>query len=119
MLSVRRPTGASGGGGIALGWLVTKPSDDEIVGHNGGTGGYRSFIGYDAKTRVGVVVLSNTSTASGGDDIGIDLLDSHLLLLPPPKEHINGSITHHLITRPLHFRPYPAAQIPARQAQSR
>ena len=87
MLSVRRPTGAPGLGEIGLGWLITKPSDDEIVWHNGGTGGYRSFIGYDAKTRVGVVVLSNTFTGSGVDDIGMHLLDSHVPLLPAPKEH--------------------------------
>ena len=87
MLSVRRPTGTPGTGEIGLGWLITKPSDDEIVWHNGGTGGYRSFIGYDAKTRVGVVVLSNTFTAAGVDDIGMHLLDSHAPLLPAPKEH--------------------------------
>ena len=87
MLSVRRPTGAPGGGEIGLGWLITKPSEDEIVWHNGGTGGYRSFIGYDAKSRVGVVVLSNTFTGSGVDDIGMHLLDSHVPLLPAPKEH--------------------------------
>ena len=87
MLSVRRSTGAPGGGEIGLGWLITKPSEDEIVWHNGGTGGYRSFIGYDAKSRVGVVVLSNTFTGSGVDDIGMHLLDSHVPLLPAPKEH--------------------------------
>jgi CubicO group peptidase (beta-lactamase class C family) len=87
MLSVRRPLGGPKGGEIGLGWLITKPSDDEIVWHNGGTGGYRSFVGYDAKTRVGIVVLSNTFTAAGVDDIGMHLLDSHAPLLPAPKEH--------------------------------
>ncbi|MGO8731300.1 MAG: serine hydrolase [Terriglobia bacterium] len=87
MLSVRRPTGAPGLGEIGLGWLIIKPSDNEIVWHNGGTFGYRSFIGYDAKTRAGVVVLSNTFTATGVDDIGMHLLDSHSPLLPAPKEH--------------------------------
>ena len=87
MLSVRRPLGDAKGGEIALGWLVTKPANDEIVWHNGGTGGYRSFIGYNPKTRVGVVVLSNTSTATGGDDIGMHLLDAQSALLPPPREH--------------------------------
>jgi CubicO group peptidase (beta-lactamase class C family) len=48
----------------------------EILWHNGGTGEYPSFIGYNAKTRVGVVVLSNTFTGSGVDDIGMHLLDS-------------------------------------------
>lgn len=87
MLSVRRPTGAPGGGQIGLAWLITKSADDEIVWHNGGTGGYRSFVGYDAKTRVGVVVLSNTFTGAGIDDIGMHLLDSHAPLLSAPKEH--------------------------------
>lgn len=87
MLSVRRPTGTPGLGEIGLGWIIAKPSDDEIVWHNGGTGGYRSYMGYDLKTRVGVVVLSNTFTAAGIDDIGTHLLDSHVPLLPVPKEH--------------------------------
>ncbi len=90
MLSVRRPTGNPGLGEIALGWLVTK--GNAIVWHNGGTGGYRSFIGYDAKARVGVVVLSNTFTASGVDDIGMHLLDPHAPLLTPPKEHREAAI---------------------------
>jgi CubicO group peptidase (beta-lactamase class C family) len=85
MLAVRRSTG--GPGEIGLGWLVTKPSDNEIVWHNGGTGGYRSFLGFEPKTGAGVVVLSNTFTAAGIDDIGMHLLDSHVPLLPPPKEH--------------------------------
>jgi len=87
MLSVHRPTGAPRAGEIGLGWLIAKPAEEEIVWHNGGTGGYRSFIGFDAKTRVGVVVLSNTFTISGVDDIGMHLLDAHVPLLPPPKEH--------------------------------
>ena len=32
-------------------------------------------------------MLSNTFTGSGIDDIGMHLLDSHVPLLPPPKEH--------------------------------
>src|SRR5208283_1447068 len=44
-------------------------------------------MGYDAKTRAGIVVLSNTFTGSGIDDIGMHLLDSHVPLLPAPKEH--------------------------------
>jgi CubicO group peptidase (beta-lactamase class C family) len=87
MLAVRRPTGAPGLGEIGLGWIVVKPSENEIVWHNGGTGGYRSFVGFEPKAGVGVVVLSNTFTAAGIDDIGMHLLDPHAPLLPPPKEH--------------------------------
>jgi len=92
MLSVRRSTGGPKGGEIGLGWLITKPADDEIVWHNGGTGGYRSFVGYNPKTRVGIVVLSNTFTGAGVDDIGTHLLDSHAPLLPAPKEHKEFSV---------------------------
>jgi serine-type D-Ala-D-Ala carboxypeptidase/endopeptidase len=84
MLSVRRPTGL---GEVALGWIIGNRSGHSIVWHNGGTAGYRSFLGYDAGTRVGVVVLSNTFTAAGVDDIGMHLLDPHIPLLPPPREH--------------------------------
>ncbi len=84
-LATRRPTGMPTME-IALGWHVLKtPSGAEIVWHNGGTGGYRSFIGFDPKKRAGVVVLSNRSTMAGVDDIGRHLLDPSLPLLEPPK----------------------------------
>lgn len=84
-LATRRPTTAPAME-IALGWHVFKsPSGAEIVWHNGGTGGYRSFVGFDPKKGAGVVVLSNRSTAAGVDDIGRHLLDPSLPLLPPPK----------------------------------
>ena len=87
MRAVRRPTGTPSLGEIGLGWLIVKPSSYEIVWHNGGTGGYRSFVGFVPSMRVGVVVLSNTFTATGVDDIGMHLLDSHAPLMPPPKQH--------------------------------
>jgi CubicO group peptidase (beta-lactamase class C family) len=87
MLAVRRPTGSPRLGEIGLGWLIVKPSNHELVWHNGGTGGYRSFVGFAPNARVGVVVLSNTFTPTGVDDIGMHLLDSHAPLMAPPKEH--------------------------------
>ncbi len=70
----------------------------EIAGHNGGTTGFRSFVGYDPKERIGVVVLSNASTPSGVDDIGLHLLNpkSPLANPEPPKQrteiHINPEL---------------------------
>jgi CubicO group peptidase (beta-lactamase class C family) len=83
-LKVHRPTG-SGGMDAALGWLIFTPN---IVWHNGGTGGYRSFIGFNPEARVGVVVLSNAETAIGVDDIGHHLLDpkSPLVQIRPHHE---------------------------------
>ncbi len=84
MLAVRRPTGMPGTE-IALGWHVTTRDGQEVIWHNGGTGGYRSFIGFDPKSRIGVVALSNTSTAAGVDDIGRHLLNTSSPLWTPPK----------------------------------
>jgi serine-type D-Ala-D-Ala carboxypeptidase/endopeptidase len=86
MLETRRPTGTSGLE-IALGWHISTRGDKQIVWHNGGTGGYRSFMGFDPKTKVGVVLLSNVSTPVGVDDIGRHILDPTLPLAGPPKEH--------------------------------
>jgi D-alanyl-D-alanine-carboxypeptidase/D-alanyl-D-alanine-endopeptidase len=89
MLEVRRPAGQIQ---IGLGWLLISTDGREIVWHNGGTGGFRAFVGYDPKERIGVVVLSNASTPNGVDDIGFHLLNSKLPLANPeppehPKEH--------------------------------
>ncbi len=78
MLKNRRDTGQ---GEIGLGWFVEKRQGAEIVFHGGNTGGYRSFIGYDPNARVGVVVLSNTGTGAGIDDIGMHLLNARSPLL--------------------------------------
>src|SRR5262245_57007498 len=86
MLKTRRPTGRPDLE-IALGWHILTGNGKEIVWHNGGTGGYRSFMGYDAAARIGVVALSNAQTAVGVDDIGRHLLDVSLPLAKPPEQH--------------------------------
>src|SRR5262245_50310660 len=82
MLSVRHRTGTPGME-IALGWHIFSRCGDDIIWHNGGTGGFRSFMGYDPKARVGVVVLSNAETTIGVDDIGRHLVDPKVGVLPP------------------------------------
>ncbi|MBC8166659.1 MAG: serine hydrolase [Bryobacteraceae bacterium] len=84
MLATRRP--AIGGAEIGLGWMIAKSGSAEIVSHGGGTGGFQSFVGFDPKARVGVVVLSNTQGMPGIEDIGRHLLDSNFPLTPPRKE---------------------------------
>ena len=78
---------------IALAWIVPKVEGHEIYWHNGGTGGYRCFMGYDAKTRVGVVVLSNMSTNVGVDDIGLHLLNPAAPLAKLPALSLHKEIT--------------------------
>ena len=84
-LAPRRPTGITGLE-VALGWHIKASPIGDIIWHNGGTGGYRTFMGFDPKARVGVVVLTNAATEGGGDDIGFHLL-SGSPLKPPPVEH--------------------------------
>jgi serine-type D-Ala-D-Ala carboxypeptidase/endopeptidase len=86
MLKVRRPTGMPGLE-IALGWHIRTIDDKEIVWHNGGTGGFRSFMGFDPSARTGVVALSNTFTTTGVDDMAMHLLDAKSPLAPPVKQH--------------------------------
>ena len=88
-LAVRRPT-PNPGMTVALAWHIVAPPDrDAVIWHNGGTGGYRTFMGFDPKTRVGVVVLTNASTSRGGDDIGLHILTGQPLAPAPkpPVEH--------------------------------
>lgn len=69
---------------IGLAWhILARPGGAGIVWHNGGTGGYRSFTGFDPVRKVGVVVLTNANI--GADDIGFHLLDEALPLQPLPK----------------------------------
>ena len=80
MLQPRHPAGAPGLE-IALGWHIVAANGQTIVWHNGGTGGYRTFMGFDPEARTGVVVLANASSPAGPDDIGRHLLDPKSPLL--------------------------------------
>lgn len=55
---------------IGYGWHIR---DENIVWHNGGTGGFRSFAGFDKTKNKAVVILTNST--SGADDLGFHLLD--------------------------------------------
>ena len=51
---------------IGLGWVVADDGERRFVWHNGATGGYSSFIGFDPEAREGVVVLSNSVISVDG-----------------------------------------------------
>ncbi len=57
---------------IALCWHIWKKYSTELIWHNGGTGGYHSFVGFLPASRRAVVVLSNS--ANSIDDIGLHWL---------------------------------------------
>lgn len=79
----RRPTTIPGMR-IALGWHVRDKAGQQIVWHNGGTGGFRTFFGFDPASGANTMVWSNTS--SSVDDIGLRMLDSTTRLRPTPPQ---------------------------------
>jgi CubicO group peptidase (beta-lactamase class C family) len=73
-----RETAGSPSMQVGLGWHIRTGDDRQVVWHNGGTGGYRSFAGFLHDRSVGVVVLTNTNISA--DDVGFHLLDPSLPL---------------------------------------
>jgi CubicO group peptidase (beta-lactamase class C family) len=89
MLNVRRPGGMQPSTQIALAWNVYVDDEQEVAWKNGSVGGYRSFIGFDPKVRLGIVALANAQTPVGVDDIGLHLLDPHIPVnLYVPKNQV-------------------------------
>jgi hypothetical protein len=60
-----------------------------MLWHNGGTGGFRSFLGFVPDTSVGVVVLSNS--ARSVDAIGFRILES-ISRTPQPQAASAGEL---------------------------
>jgi serine-type D-Ala-D-Ala carboxypeptidase/endopeptidase len=84
MALAQRERADAGGARIGLNWIsVHPPGGDTIVWHNGGTGGYRTFIGLQPSRKRAVVVMTN-SGGPGADDIGMHLLNPALPLAPRP-----------------------------------
>jgi CubicO group peptidase (beta-lactamase class C family) len=83
--AVQTQTGTPGMA-IALGWHLLNHHEAEIIFHDGGTGGFRSFLGFVNQKRLGVVVLSNSE--NDVDDIGLHLLEPRYSLAKchPPRQ---------------------------------
>jgi CubicO group peptidase (beta-lactamase class C family) len=113
MLRFRRSMGQ---GEVGLAWFSRVDDGVEIISHEGSTGGYRAFIGYDPKARVGVVVLSNTGTGAGIYDIGIHLLNPSTPLLSadelkPPKVRTEIAVDMGLLDRYTGRYQFPSRQM--------
>ncbi len=57
-----------------LGWIRFESTAGDIVWHNGGTGGYSSFVGFNARTGEGLVVLANVSDFDEVTSSSLDFL---------------------------------------------
>jgi CubicO group peptidase (beta-lactamase class C family) len=69
--AVRVPTGRPDMS-VGLNWHIRRVGDQDVVWHNGGTGGYRTWLGLDTKRRRAAVILTNSQLAN--DDLGYELL---------------------------------------------
>lgn len=68
----QEPVAEYPGGQMGLGWHIDKTEGAllgvwDIIWHNGGTGGFRSYMGYDPATKRGIVVWANQSS----DDLDV------------------------------------------------
>ena len=75
---------------VGMAWHILKTPGSVVVWHNGGTGGYRTFMGFDEAKRIGVIVLSNSSISV--DDVGFHLIDPAVPLSKPPVARVAKSI---------------------------
>ena len=57
-----------------LGWVWTRTKEGWVMWHNGGTAGFRTFLGVDLERDNAVVVLLNRFSLAGGDLAGRRLL---------------------------------------------
>lgn len=72
---------------IAMHWMIAQLNGRSFLAHEGGTGGFSSFVAFDPKQNFGVVILSDTALhAVGGlGSLGLHLLDDRVPLGKPLK----------------------------------
>ncbi len=71
---------------MGMGWVLQGVGAETLYWHNGGTGGFRSFIGMLPERDVAVVVLSNSSRE-------VDSMGMHLLgIADAPQAQSSGAI---------------------------
>jgi CubicO group peptidase (beta-lactamase class C family) len=69
------------GNNIGLAWHIVDLFGTTATWHNGGTAGFRTFMGMDEARHRGVIVLTNS--ANTPDDIGFHLLEPKVALVGP------------------------------------
>lgn len=75
---------------IGLNWHILNALGRPLVWHNGETGGYHTFIGFDPANNRGAIVLSNQ--VSSIDDIGFHLLDARAPIAPAPRRRTEVAV---------------------------
>lgn len=57
-----------------LGWMTVPAPAGDIVGHGGGTGGFRSYMAFQPETDSAVVAMTNSAIEPSAQDIGLHIL---------------------------------------------
>jgi D-alanyl-D-alanine-carboxypeptidase/D-alanyl-D-alanine-endopeptidase len=60
---------------IGLGWLIMTRRNQEVVWHNGGTGGFSSFAGFRPRAGVALVGLANARVAGPLTRMGLRAME--------------------------------------------
>lgn len=73
---------------MAWGWMLAPLNGQRVHVHEGGTGGFSSFVAFDKARGRGVIVLSDTAmtTMGGLGSLGLHLLDERVPLGKPRRE---------------------------------
>lgn len=72
---------------MAMNWMLAKAGTRDVLAHDGGTGGFSSFVSVDREKQRGVVILSDTTWNSIGnlESLGLHLVDAAFPLGKPRK----------------------------------
>lgn len=73
---------------MAMNWMLMPVGGRTVHVHEGGTGGFSSFVSFDREKRRGVVILSDTTWNSIGSlgSLGLHLVDASFPLGEPRRE---------------------------------
>ncbi|MCK7593423.1 serine hydrolase domain-containing protein [Pseudomarimonas salicorniae] len=83
----QQPVHVEGQPPMAMGWMIAPLNGARVLAHEGGTGGFSSFVAFRADRSRGVVVLSDTAMTSLGGlgSVGLHLLDERVPLGEPRR----------------------------------
>ena len=83
----QQPVSAGSQPAMAMNWMMAPVNGRTLHAHEGGTGGFSSFVSFDLQQQRGVVVLSDTAVHSLGGlgDLGLHLADASAPLGKPRK----------------------------------
>lgn len=73
---------------MAMNWMLLRVADRVVHVHEGGTGGFSSFVSFDKERQRGVVILSDTAWNSIGNlgSLGLHLIDDSFPLGAPRRQ---------------------------------